>query len=110
MRVAVRIIAWILLFIAIGLLGRDLIAWASVGSFEITPLGKLWFHIDAASLNGLQAGIERYLSEALWWYMVEPLLRVPAVLYFLIPGLLLFYVSRGGGEDRRRPKRFLRRR
>ncbi len=110
MRVVGRILGWFLLLIAVGLLGRDLIAWASAGSFALTSLGELWYHIDRASLNGLQAGIERYLTPDLWWLVVEPLLFVPALIFFLVPGLALAYLCRKPGEDRKRPRHSLRRR
>ena len=53
------------------------------------PLGELWFKLDAASLNLVQALIERYLWPPLWDSGVAPLLQVPAVLAFAAPAALL---------------------
>lgn len=43
-----------------------------------TPLGAALFRYDPALLNGAQAGIQRYLSPALWDEAALPLLEQPS--------------------------------
>ena len=55
-----------------------------------TPLGEALFRYDPALLNTAQAGIQRYLSPALWDDAVLPLLeRPPWVLPAALGALLL---------------------
>ena len=49
----------------------------------LTPLGEFFFAISPSALNGLQAGIERYVSESLW-AVVFAILQVPAAALFLL--------------------------
>lgn len=62
-------------------------------------LGALWFGASPASLNAAQAMVQRYLAPALWTDAVVPLLRQPAWLVALVPGIVL---SIGGLAWRRR--------
>lgn len=43
-----------------------------------TPLGEVLFRYDPAVLNTAQAGIQRYVSPALWDDAILPLLERPA--------------------------------
>ncbi len=64
-------------------------------------LGQRWYQIDqalgSATLNTLQAGIERRISVDLWDNVFAPLLLQPAVLIFLVPGLVLVLLFRRWG-------------
>lgn len=62
-------------------------------------LGGLWFGAAPASLNAAQALVQRHIAPALWTDAVVPLLRQPAWLVALVPGILL---SIGGLAWRRR--------
>lgn len=71
------------------------------GAFAIAPLGEIWYAIDRASLNGLQAGVERYVSVWLWESVLAPILQWPAILVFFIPGVLLAILCRSRPARRR---------
>ena len=102
MRPFCRILGWFLILVAVALLGRDLIAGFERGSLKLAPLGEVWFKLHAASLNMLQAGIERNVSPELWDYAVAPVLRWPAEWVFAIPGVVLILLCRNWGGRRRR--------
>ena len=69
------------------------------GELTITPLGEIWARIDTASLQLLQAGVQRHVAPWLWDYILQPILEAPAALVFLILGAFFVLVFR-----RRRPK------
>ncbi len=50
--------------------------------------GELWFRLDAASLNLVQALVQRYLTPALWDPAIVTLLQWPAWLVAAIPAAL----------------------
>ena len=96
-----RIIAWFLVLVALAAVGYDLFRWYDTGSYSMAALGVVWFEIDAASLNGAQAAIQRYVSPWLWEAVITEYLRWPAWTAFALPGLALVLVCR-----RRRRRRF----
>ena len=49
----------------------------------LTPLGEFFYALSPGALNGLQAAIERYVSESLW-AVVFAVLQVPAAAFFLL--------------------------
>ena len=90
--------------ICLGLGGLFLLAAAAAVTYELTmsdgggglqllPLGQVWFDVDAGSLNLLQAVVERYISEALWDPVILTVLYWPAILVFLVPGVLLVLIG-----------------
>src|SRR3546814_20999917 len=97
-----RIIGWFLLFCALVSLGWDAVSSLSSGTWGFAVLGQRWYAIDqalgGASLNTLQAGIERNVSVGLWDNVVAPVLLWQAVLVFLVPGLLLVLLFRRSEE------------
>ena len=99
-----RIGGWLLLGLAVIMLGRDVIAALSLGEVAISPLGQIWFQLDAASLNTFQAGVERHVSQWLWDQVLAPMLHWWAFVYPLVPGLALTILCRGK-EDPKRPGR-----
>ncbi|WP_422368966.1 hypothetical protein [Pelagibius sp.] len=104
-----RVLGWFLLFAALVLLGWDGVSSLSSGEWRFAVLGQRWFEIDqamgGASLNTLQAGIERNISVDLWDNIFQPLLQWWAWAVFFVPGaLLVLLFRRWGGE--RQPKRF----
>ncbi len=71
------------------LLTIAVVVWNSMQGFEIlAPLGQTWFSISAGTLNGLQAGVERYISPELWDSYLAPMLHWPALWFPLVPGLI----------------------
>jgi hypothetical protein len=108
-----RILGWVLLFCALVLLGWDAVSSLSTGTWGFVVLGQRWYEIDqalgSATLNTLQAGIERNLSVGLWDNVVAPLLLWPAAAIFALPGLVLVLLFRRWGGTRA-PRKFTTRR
>lgn len=104
-----RVLGWILLFCTLVLLGWDAVSSLSSGSWGFAVLGQRWFEIDqafgSATLNTLQAGIERNISVDLWDNVFAPVLLWPAVLVFFVPGLVLVLLFRRWGGTKA-PRRF----
>jgi hypothetical protein len=104
-----RLIGWFLLFCALVLLGWDAVSSLSAGDWGFAVLGQRWFEIDqalgSATLNTLQAGIERNVSVDLWDNVFAPLLLWPAVAVFVLPGLVLVLLFRRWGGPRA-PRKF----
>ena len=99
-----RFIGWLLLFCALVLLGWDGVSSLNNGTWGFAVLGQRWFEIDqalgTASLNILQAGIERSISVDLWDNIFAPVLLWPAVAVFLVPGAVLVLLFRRWGAHR----------
>ncbi len=74
-------LAAVLLFAA-GLALGGLTGWS-------VPLGAALFRYDPALLNTAQAGIQRYLSPALWDEAVLPLLERPSWVLPAVGGAML---------------------
>ena len=71
----------------------------SDGDFAFTALGNLWFELHPASLNGAQAGIQRYLSSFLWDPVISTILQMPVWVAFCALGLLLLGLSQPKRSD-----------
>ena len=87
-----RAIGWILLTAALLVFGRDLFAWYATTTFDPIVAGKLWFDLDHASLNLVQAVIQRYVAAWLWDPVIETILLWPATLVLGVPGLVLAWL------------------
>jgi hypothetical protein len=89
-----RFIGWVLLAAAFAVLAWE--AWGAwqTGQFTIHAAGKVWYDLDRASLNGAQAGIQRYLLPSLWDPVIVTVLTWPAVLVLGVPGLALTLLCR----------------
>ena len=85
-----RAVGWMLTLI--GALGAVLaiLLTATGQSFSIA-VGQLWFDLDANSLNGAQAGVQRYLWPPLWDAIVVPALQLSIwlVLFVMVSGGVL---------------------
>jgi hypothetical protein len=64
------------------------------GQWVVTPLGKQWFDLHAASLNTLQAAVERHIVPWLWDPVILSLLQVPTWVFFGALGFALYWVGR----------------
>ena len=84
-----QLIGLLLLLLALGALAWDLFGFFDTGSFTLSVWGDLWYMLHPGSLNLYQAVVERYISVALWDETLAPLLLLPAVIVFGLPGLLL---------------------
>ncbi len=89
MLMVLRCLGWILMLLAFGVLGVELVSWSQTGHFRFYTFGQLWFNLDASSLNLAQAVTERYISVWLWDSVVSPILLWTALPTLLIPGLVL---------------------
>jgi nitric oxide reductase large subunit len=104
MRTLVRAIGWALVVLALLVLGRDLWVWLQgAGGFRPISAGELWYTLDRASLNLMQALTQRFLWPPLWDPGMVTVLRWPAVLVFGVPGLAILLLVR----RRRRPARLM---
>ena len=64
------------------------------GGFAVTALGNLWFTLHSSSLNGLQAGIQRFVSPYLWDPVISAVLQMPVWAAFGAIGLVFHGLSR----------------
>ena len=94
MRLTLRVVGGFLILVAASALAWELYLLATTGKFNLSAWGELWFAAHAPSLNLYQAVVERYISPLLWDNVLAPLLLFPAVLVFLVPGVVLFWLPR----------------
>lgn len=90
----IRLIGVLLIAAAAGALAWEIYLLARTGNFGLSAWGELWFVAHAPSLNLYQAVVERYISPLLWDKVLAPLLFIPAVLVFLVPGVVLVWLPR----------------
>jgi len=93
MKTVARLLGLFFLVTALLVLGADLAAAGRGDDGQIMPLGALWYDLHPASLNLVQAVIERYVWEPLWDPVLLSVLRLPAALVFGVLGLLLIGLS-----------------
>ena len=87
MRIAVGI-GCLLIAVALGALAWDLYFLSLGGHFKLSSWGEFWYGVHSTSLNAVKSGIEG-LSASLWTWTMAPLLKVPALLLFGLPGAVL---------------------
>ena len=85
----VRTLGWLLILMAMAVLGSDLFTLAETGRVELSSLGDLWRDLHPDSIRVVQTTVEGHVSVALWDRLLAPLLPYKAVLVFALPGLLL---------------------
>ena len=77
-----RIIGWILLALALVLIGHEALNALEGEGYRLIALGELWFRLDQAmgtgSLNVSQAVIQRYVWAWLWEGIIQNILAAPA--------------------------------
>ena len=71
-----RLIGFLLLLVAIAVLGHDLLAWRENGVFSPTSIGQLWHYVHRASLSAIQEAVQRYIAPELWDPGIITALRV----------------------------------
>jgi hypothetical protein len=101
-----RLLGWILFFLGIIVLGRDLIGWLDTHRFEPEVLGQLWADLNRSSLDLTEAMIRRFVSPRLWDPVISTLLECWAFLALSFLGLLLLYFGRR--RDEALPERWRR--
>jgi hypothetical protein len=90
------------LVLALIVAGRDGLIFLETGTYSPTTLGEIWYAVDRASLNLIQAVIERYIAQWLWQSVIFPLLIWPAWAVLGAAGLLVGVLFGRGGRRRRR--------
>lgn len=89
-----RIVGVILLLAAVAAAGYEVLLAFDAGNWRPVALGELWFKLHAASLNGAQAGIQRYISPFLWEPVITTVLLWPGWAVFGVPGAGLLWLCR----------------
>ena len=84
-----RVLGWILLLPATGVVGWELTMFAETGHFQLYSLGELWSEVHPNSLTAFKGVLERHVSASLWDKGVAPLLLREAVLVVTLPGFIL---------------------
>ena len=103
MRLLFGLLGWLAL--AVGLAAAGLLAAGILaGIAPMQPLGQIWFTVNAASLNLVQATIERGIWPPLWQWGVFPLLQQPG-LYVALGWLAIAVVLLALARTRRKRKR-----
>lgn len=83
------------MIVAIVALVADVTRSLAVGSgLAFTSLGRRWFELSPASLNALQAGLERHVSPLAWDPIATFVLETPAWVVFATLGLMLYLGGR----------------
>lgn len=96
------IASWFLVIGVMALVHDGIKTIANDGEFVRTALGRHWFDMHPTSLNGLQAGVERYVAGWLWDPVLIGILQVPTwIVSFILAGLLYWF-----GRKRRRTNVF----
>ena len=94
-----RVLGWALIVLAVATAGHEGIAWLDAGAYDRLAFGELWAKIDIASLNLIQAVIQRYIWPWLWDGLILNVLLMPAWAVLGVPGAVLawtFRARRGG--------------
>jgi hypothetical protein len=94
MRIVGSLAGRALMVFGLMLLGAELMRGLERGAHTRIALGEFWYLADAGSLNGLQAGVQRYLVPEIWDTVFAPLLFAPAWSIFLVLGLTLAFLTR----------------
>ena len=94
LRLILRLFGALLVLLALWPLVREIALAVGEAGHRFIPLGQLWFEIDRASLNLVQAGIQRRISPRLWEDVIQPVLSWPAWPVLLATGLALILLGR----------------
>ena len=89
-----RAIGWLLIALAIAVAGHEAILSLEAGGYRPFAFGELWSKIDTASLNLLQAVIQRYVWPWLWDGVIVQVLLLPAWVVLGVPGLVVAWFFR----------------
>jgi len=98
-----RALGWLFLVAALAAAAVEVFRALRDGLWEVFALGEAWASVDANSLVGFGAFVEKSISPALWSGVFVPALSAPLWLYCAILGALFLYLFRD------RPKRRFRR-
>ncbi len=97
-----RVVGWLLIVLAVATAGHEAIASLDTGAYDRLAFGELWAKIDIASLNLIQAVVQRYVWVWLWDGVILNLLLLPAWAVLSVPGILMVLGFRVREGRRRR--------
>ncbi|MBL8703359.1 MAG: hypothetical protein JNM30_00875 [Rhodospirillales bacterium] len=92
-----RALGWLLIALAGLALALDALGWPAseppAAAYPLSALDALWTRLSPASLAWTRAMIEQHVTPGLWQNAILPVLRLPGVLVFALPGLLLLALA-----------------
>ena len=98
---ALRLFGRVFVVLALAVLVFGVYLW--LAGHDITKLGgQLWFEMHGASLNMLQAVVQRYIAPGLWDVVIVDILLLPAwesllgavIIFLMLGGLMLWFAER----------------
>src|SRR5215469_10891323 len=89
-----RVIGWLALLAGAAVLVRDLLVWIDTKHWAPIALGQLWFDLNRASLNLVQAVVQRYIHPFLWDPVIVSILLSWAFAVLMVVGALLIVLFR----------------
>lgn len=98
--ILLRIIGYLLLFLAIAALGAEILMSVQAGEWVALAVGDVWAEIDRNSISLVQAGLERHVHPYLFDPILLTILLWRAWLVAGIPALVILLLAR-----RRRQRR-----
>ena len=93
-RLLLRSLAMLALAVAVILAVLDGARSVAASTLVLTPLGTSWYSLSPDTLNGLQAGIQRYVHPSIWdpgaiWLLNQPgslVMGALAAILYLVAG------------------------
>ncbi len=98
--ILLRIIGYLLLFLAIAALGAEILMSVQAGEWVSLAVGDVWAEVDRESIGLVQVGLERYVHPYLFDPILLTILLWPAWLVAGVPALVILLLAR-----RRRQRR-----
>lgn len=98
--ILLRIIGYLLLFLAIAALGAEILMSVEAGEWVALAVGDVWAEIDRNSISLVQAGLERHVHPYLFDPILLTILLWRAWLVAGVPALVILLLAR-----RRRQRR-----
>jgi len=84
---------WALAAIALIAFAYEFSGYVETGRYRVIPLGELWFNVHVASLNVIQAVVQRYLHPFLWDPIITTALQWPAWSLLGAPAAILVAIA-----------------
>ena len=84
---------WVLAAVAVVDFAYDLVSFSETGTYRVIPAGELWFNLHVASLNLMQAVVQRYLHPFLWDPIIATLLQWPLWSLLGAPAAVLIAIA-----------------
>jgi hypothetical protein len=91
-------VGWALAAVSLITLACELNAYSETGAYRAIPLGELWFNVHVASLNLIQAVVQRYLHPFLWDPIITTVLQWPAWSLLGAPAAMLVAIAPNRGR------------